>query len=141
MVVKSDCVIGIRGDRAEQRHRLGRFPGYYFADGVHHKLIHIGNVVIADDVEIGACTCVDKAKFGSTVVGPGSKLDNLVQIGHNVRIARGCIFCGQLGVAGSTKIGNDVVVGGMPAYGIILLSATAYNVPRSQPLCRMFRPG
>ncbi|RPI61558.1 MAG: UDP-3-O-(3-hydroxymyristoyl)glucosamine N-acyltransferase [Planctomycetaceae bacterium] len=112
VVVKAGSVIG-------DRVRIGPNSvigwdgfGYYFADGVHHKLIHIGNVVIEDDVEIGACTCIDKAKFGSTVVGAGSKLDNLVQIGHNVHIARGCILCGQSGIAGSTTIGNYVVIGG-----------------------------
>lgn len=86
--------------------------GYYFADGVHHKIVHAGNVVIEDDVEIGACTCIDKAKFGSTRIGRGSKIDNLVQVAHNVQVGNGCILVGQCGLAGSTKLGNYVIIGG-----------------------------
>jgi len=86
--------------------------GYYFAEGVHHKIPHIGNVVIADDVEIGACSCVDRAKFGSTRIGAGTKIDNLVQVAHNVQVGRGCILIGQCGIAGSAKLGDHVVIGG-----------------------------
>lgn len=86
--------------------------GYYLKDGVHHKVPHAGNVVIEDDVEVGACACVDRAKFGSTLVGAGSKIDNLVQVAHNVRVGRGCILVGQCGIAGSARLGNYVVIGG-----------------------------
>ncbi len=86
--------------------------GYRFANGVHHKIAHVGNVVIEDDVEIGACACVDKAKFGSTRIGRGTKIDNLVQVAHNVQVGQGCILVGQCGVAGSAKLGNYVVIGG-----------------------------
>jgi UDP-3-O-[3-hydroxymyristoyl] glucosamine N-acyltransferase len=86
--------------------------GYYQADGVHHRIEHIGNVVIEDDVDLGACTCVDRAKFGSTRVGRGSKIDNLVQIAHNARIGEGCILVGQSAVAGSARLGRYVVLGG-----------------------------
>ncbi len=112
VVVKSDCIIGDRV-RIGPNSVIGADGfGYYLADGVHHKIPHAGNVVIADDVEIGACSCVDRAKFGSTRVGAGTKIDNLVQVAHNVQIGRGCILAGQSGVAGSTRLGDYVVAGG-----------------------------
>jgi UDP-3-O-[3-hydroxymyristoyl] glucosamine N-acyltransferase len=112
VVVKADCVIG-RRVRIGPNSVIGADGfGYYFAGGVHHKIPHIGNVVIEDDVEIGACSCVDRAKFGSTRVGAGTKIDNLVQVAHNVQIGRGCILVGQCGVAGSAKLGDYVAVGG-----------------------------
>jgi UDP-3-O-[3-hydroxymyristoyl] glucosamine N-acyltransferase len=76
------------------------------------KIPHIGNAVIGDDVEIGANSCIDRAKFGSTTIGQGTKIDNLVQVAHNVRIGRGCIICGQCGIAGSATLGDGVVLGG-----------------------------
>ncbi|CAG0964048.1 UDP-3-O-[3-hydroxymyristoyl] glucosamine N-acyltransferase [Phycisphaerales bacterium] len=76
------------------------------------KIPHIGNVVIEDDVEIGANSCVDRAKFGTTLVGAGTKIDNLVQVGHNCRIGRGCCLCGHVGLAGSVILGDGVMVGG-----------------------------
>lgn len=76
------------------------------------KIPHIGNVVIGNHVEIGANSCVDRAKFGSTTIGDGTKIDNLVQIGHGSRIGRSCILCGQCGTAGSVILGDGVMVGG-----------------------------
>lgn len=76
------------------------------------KMPHIGTVVIGHDVEIGACTTVDRGKFGPTEIGPHTKLDNLCQIGHNVRIGRGCVLAAMCGVAGSTVIGNFCQIGG-----------------------------
>jgi len=66
--------------------------GYYFEEGRHHKVPHIGGVIIEDDVEIGACSCVDRAKFGFTVIGRGTKIDNQVQVAHNVRLGEGCLL-------------------------------------------------
>lgn len=112
VVVKTDCKIG-------RRVRIGCNSvigfegfGYFTTGGVHHKIPHVGNVIVEDDVEFGACTCVDRAKFGSTRVGAGTKVDNLVQIAHNVQIGHGCILVGQCGVAGSAKLGDYVVLGG-----------------------------
>ena len=79
------------------------------------KIPHIGNVVIHDHVEIGANSCIDKGKFGSTVVGAGTKIDNLVQVGHNCHIGRSCILCGESGLAGSVTLGDGVIVGGRAA--------------------------
>jgi UDP-3-O-[3-hydroxymyristoyl] glucosamine N-acyltransferase len=112
VVVRSGCQIG-NNVRIGPNSVVGWDGfGYYFANGAHQKIVHAGNVVIEDDVEIGACTCIDKAKFGSTRVGRGSKIDNLVQIAHNVQIGNGCIIVGQSGLAGSSKLGNFVVIGG-----------------------------
>jgi UDP-3-O-[3-hydroxymyristoyl] glucosamine N-acyltransferase len=76
------------------------------------KIPHIGNVVLEDDVEVGANACVDRAKFGTTLVGEGTKIDNLCHIGHNVRIGRHCSISGLTGVAGSTIIEDGVMIGG-----------------------------
>jgi UDP-3-O-[3-hydroxymyristoyl] glucosamine N-acyltransferase len=88
--------------------------GYGFAtyEGRHHKIPQIGIVRIENDVEIGAGTKVDRAALGETVIGEGTKIDNLVQIGHNVRIGRHCLIVSQVGIAGSTEIGDYVVFGG-----------------------------
>jgi UDP-3-O-[3-hydroxymyristoyl] glucosamine N-acyltransferase len=85
----------------------------YVQDGdIHRKVPQIGNVVIGDDVEIGAGVMIDRGALGSTVVGQGTKIDNLVQIGHNVEIGEGCLLVAQVGIAGSAKIGNYVVLAG-----------------------------
>ncbi len=93
--------------------------GFGFApcpDGTYEKIPQIGNVVLEDDVEIGANTTVDRATFGSTRIGKGTKLDNLIQIAHNVEIGCGNVFAAQVGVAGSTKIGNHNMVGGQVGF-------------------------
>ncbi|MCK8481847.1 UDP-3-O-(3-hydroxymyristoyl)glucosamine N-acyltransferase [Psychroserpens algicola] len=76
------------------------------------KIPHIGNVVIGNGVEIGANTCVDRAKFSSTIIGDGCKIDNLVQIAHNCVLGRSCIMAGSSGLAGSVTLGDGVVIGG-----------------------------
>ncbi len=93
--------------------------GFGFAprpDGTYEKIPQIGNVVIDDDVEIGANTTVDRATFGSTRIGKGTKLDNLIQVAHNVEIGTGNVFAAQVGVAGSTKIGDFNQVGGQVGF-------------------------
>ncbi len=89
--------------------------GYSFIDGAHRLIPHNGVVVIEDYVEIGANCCVDRAKFGETRIGAGTKIDNLVQIAHNVVIGRCCLIVGQAGIAGSSKLGDGVVLGGQAA--------------------------
>jgi UDP-3-O-[3-hydroxymyristoyl] glucosamine N-acyltransferase len=76
------------------------------------KINTIGNVVIGDDVEIGANSAIDSATLGSTTIGAGTKIDNLVQIGHNCRVGENCLIAGQVGIAGSTVLGDRVVVAG-----------------------------
>lgn len=86
--------------------------GYVQDGGVHRKVPQIGNVVIGEDVEIGAGVTIDRGALGSTIIGKGTKIDNLVQIAHNVEIGEHCIIVGQAGIAGSTKLGNYVVLAG-----------------------------
>lgn len=86
--------------------------GFVSSEGVHHKIPQIGIVRIEDDVEIGAGTTVDRAALGETVIGAGTKIDNLVQIAHNVRIGRGCIIVAQVGIAGSAEVGDYCVLAG-----------------------------
>jgi len=86
--------------------------GYSFLEGSHRLVPHNGGVVIEDFVEIGANTCVDRAKFGNTMVGAGTKIDNLVQVGHNVVIGKCCLIASQAGVAGSCRLGDGVVLAG-----------------------------
>ncbi|MFH7319997.1 UDP-3-O-(3-hydroxymyristoyl)glucosamine N-acyltransferase [Desulfurivibrio sp. D14AmB] len=82
------------------------------AQGKHVKRAHQGVVVVGDEVEIGANVCVDRATFGETVIGAGTKIDNLVQVGHNVEIGENCLLVAQVGIAGSTRLGKLVVLGG-----------------------------
>ncbi len=84
--------------------------GYVFDQGHHRKMLQVGNVIIHDDVEIGANTAIDRGALGSTVIGQGTKIDNLVHIAHNVVIGRHCLIMGQVGFAGSTHLGDYVVV-------------------------------
>jgi UDP-3-O-[3-hydroxymyristoyl] glucosamine N-acyltransferase len=86
--------------------------GYVFDQGRHLKVPQVGHVMIQDDVEIGANVAIDRGALGPTVIGRGTKIDNLVQIGHNVILGEHCILCGQVGVSGSTKLGNYVTVAG-----------------------------
>jgi len=86
--------------------------GYVFDSGIHRKIPQVGCVIIQDDVEIGANVCVDRGALGPTTIGKGTKIDNLVQIAHNVTIGEHCLIVGQAGVAGSTKIGNYTTLAG-----------------------------
>ena len=101
VIVHSGAVIGADG------------YGYSRIKGSHHKIPQIGGVHIGRDVEIGANTTIDRATLGMTEIGAGTKIDNLVQIGHNVEIGEHCIVAGLCGIAGSVKLGNNVVVAGM----------------------------
>jgi len=86
--------------------------GYVPDGGVHRKVAQIGNVILREDVEVGANVTIDRGALGPTVIGKGSKIDNLVQIAHNVTIGEHCLIVSQAGIAGSTKLGNYVVVAG-----------------------------
>jgi UDP-3-O-[3-hydroxymyristoyl] glucosamine N-acyltransferase len=86
--------------------------GYDTRDGRHVKIPQSGIVVVENDVEIGANTTIDRARFGRTVIGEGTKIDNLVMIAHNVVIGKHCIVCAQVGIAGSAQIGNYVILAG-----------------------------
>lgn len=89
--------------------------GYRWDGTKHAKIPQVGTVVIEDDVEIGSCVCIDRAKFSVTRIGRGTKIDNLVQIGHNVVVGPHCVIVGQAGLAGSVTLGTGVVLGGQSA--------------------------
>lgn len=91
--------------------------GYVFANGVHSKIPHVGRCLIGDDVEIGANTTIDRGSIDDTVIGAGTKIDNLVQIGHNVRIGRLCLIMSQVGIAGSARIEDGCVLAGQAGLG------------------------
>jgi len=105
-VIHANAVIGSDG-----------FGYAHTKTGEHVKIYHNGNVVLQDEVEIGACTTIDRAVFGSTIVKRGSKIDNLVQIGHNCELGQNCLIVSQVGLAGSTTLGRNVVMGGQSGSG------------------------
>lgn len=86
--------------------------GFATVEGVHHKIPQVGTVVIEDDVEIGANVAIDRARFDKTVIGKGTKIDNLVHIAHNVKVGKNCLIVAQVGISGSTTIGNNVILAG-----------------------------
>ncbi|PIF02559.1 MAG: UDP-3-O-(3-hydroxymyristoyl)glucosamine N-acyltransferase [Paludibacter sp.] len=111
--IEKDCVIG-KNCILQAGCVIGS-DGFGFApteDGSYEKIPQIGNVVLEDDVEVGANTTIDRATFGSTTICQGVKLDNLVQVAHNVVIGKNTVMAGQTGVAGSTKIGEQCILGG-----------------------------
>ena len=92
--------------------------GYGFdqSDQGHQKIPHLGKVIVEDHVEIGANTCIDRARFDQTRIGQGTKIDNLVQIGHNVKIGRDCLIVAQVGISGSVILEDEVIVGGQAGF-------------------------
>jgi UDP-3-O-[3-hydroxymyristoyl] glucosamine N-acyltransferase len=85
----------------------------YLSDGTGHiRIPHVGGCVLEDDVEIGSNTCIDRGSLDDTVIGRGTKVDNLVQVGHNVRVGERCLIMAGVGIAGSTRIGNDAILAG-----------------------------
>lgn len=115
--------------------------GYRLLDGSHCKIPHIGTVEIEDDVEIGASSCIDRAKFDKTVIGRGSKIDNLVQIAHNVRLGRNCIVVSQAGIAGSSRLGDYVVLGGQVGIGDHVEIGEGANVGAQSGIFQDIEPG
>jgi len=91
--------------------------GYVFRDGAHNKIPHVGRCIIGDDVEIGANTTIDRGSIDDTVVGNGTKIDNLVHIAHNVRIGERCLLIAQVGVSGSVTIGDGAILAGQAGIG------------------------
>ncbi len=91
--------------------------GYVFSDGRHQKFPQIGGVIVEDDVEVGCNTTIDRGSLGTTVIGEGTKIDNLVQIAHNVTIGKHCIIAAQTGISGSVNVGDYAVIGGQVGIG------------------------
>jgi len=86
--------------------------GFVFRDGAHQKIPHVGSCIIESDVEIGANSTIDRGSIEATVIGAGTKIDNLVHVAHNVRVGRLCLFAAGVGIAGSTRIGDGVMLAG-----------------------------
>jgi UDP-3-O-[3-hydroxymyristoyl] glucosamine N-acyltransferase len=113
VIVYFDCVIG--SNVIVHSGAIIGSDGFGFApnpDGTYNKISQIGNVVIGDDVEIGSNTTIDRATMGSTIIHNGAKLDNLLQIAHNVEIGANTVIAAQTGISGSTKVGDNCVIGG-----------------------------
>jgi len=91
--------------------------GYVYRDGAHQKIPHVGHCVVEDDVEIGANSTVDRGSIDDTVIGAGTKIDNLVHVGHNVRIGRLCLLMAQVGIAGSARIEDGCIIAGQAGLG------------------------
>lgn len=117
VVVATECQLG-RRVRLQPGVVVGSDGfGYEFVKGRHEKVPQVGIVLIGDDVEIGANATLDRARFSRTVVGEGTKIDNLVQIAHNVVIGKHCLLCSQVGISGSTTLEDYVVLGGQAGLG------------------------
>ncbi|MBE7496552.1 MAG: UDP-3-O-(3-hydroxymyristoyl)glucosamine N-acyltransferase [Verrucomicrobiaceae bacterium] len=112
VVVRERCVLGNRVVIHSSSVIGADGFGYELVKGRHQKIDQVGIVQIDDDVEIGACTTIDRARFGRTWIGEGTKIDNLVQIGHNCVVGKHCIIVSQTGISGSTRLGNYVTMGG-----------------------------
>jgi UDP-3-O-[3-hydroxymyristoyl] glucosamine N-acyltransferase len=112
VVVRERCTIGQRVIIHPNTTVGSDGFGYQFVQGKHVKIPQIGTVTIEDDVEIGANCAIDRAKFGTTRIGRGTKIDNLVQVAHNVQIGPGCVLVAQCGIGGSARLGQGVVLGG-----------------------------
>ena len=111
-VVHENCVLGKRVVLRAKAVIGGEGFGFATENGVHTHIPQVGNVVLEDDVEVGSCSCIDNATMGSTLVRRGTKIDNLVHLGHNVEIGEDCFIIAQVGIAGSTKCGNHCIFAG-----------------------------
>jgi UDP-3-O-[3-hydroxymyristoyl] glucosamine N-acyltransferase len=112
VVVSAECTLGDRV-RLHPGVVIGADGfGYEFVSGRHEKVPQVGTVVLGNDVEIGANSTVDRSRFEKTSVGEGTKIDNLVQVGHNVVIGKHCLICAHVGIAGSVTLQDYVTVGG-----------------------------
>ncbi|HEX9490325.1 MAG TPA: UDP-3-O-(3-hydroxymyristoyl)glucosamine N-acyltransferase [Stellaceae bacterium] len=152
VVIGDDCAIGantaishaLLGDRVriESCVTVGS-QGFGFVPGPKGmlRMLQLGRVVIEDDVEIGANCAIDRGATGDTVIGAGTVIDNLVQIGHNVRIGQKCVLCGQVGVAGSTEIGAGVMIGGQSAISDHLTIGSGARIAGKSGVMRNVKPG
>ena len=109
--IHSETIIGARCDIQAGAIIGSDGFGFASAEGAYIKIPQLGNVIIEDDVNIGALTCIDRSSLGSTVIGKGCKLDNLIQIAHHCEIGENTVMCAMTGVAGSTKIGKNCIFG------------------------------
>lgn len=111
-IVHENCILGKRVVLRAKAVIGGEGFGFATENGVHTHIPQVGNVILEDDVEVGSCSTIDNATMGSTLVRRGTKIDNLVHLGHNVEIGEDCFLIAQVGIAGSTKCGNHVIFAG-----------------------------
>ncbi len=152
VLLGEDCSVGpgaslghcILGDRVIilAGARIGQ-DGFGFAMGAegHLKVPQLGRVVIHDDVEIGANTTVDRGAGPDTVIGAGCKIDNLVQIGHNVQLGRGCVIVAQVGISGSTRLDDFVAIGGQAGFAGHLRIGAGARIAAQSGVIRDVDPG
>ena len=140
-VTLSHCLIGARVV-LHPGVQIGQ-PGFGFAPDAQGpvKIPQLGRVVIGDDVDIGANTTVDRGSGHDTVIGPGTMIDNLVQIGHNVVLGRGCILAAQVGISSSTKLGDFVMVGGQAGFAGHLDIGSGARIAGTAGVMRDIAPG
>jgi UDP-3-O-[3-hydroxymyristoyl] glucosamine N-acyltransferase len=138
-VIYADCVIG--NHVTIHSGTIIGSDGFGFApkeDGSFQKVPQLGNVIIEDDVEIGANTTIDRATIGSTIIRKGVKLDNQIQIAHNVEIGSNSVIAAQVGVSGSTKIGKNVMVGGQAGFAGHLTIADGIKIAGGAGVTKTF---
>ncbi|HEV2335190.1 MAG TPA: UDP-3-O-(3-hydroxymyristoyl)glucosamine N-acyltransferase [Stellaceae bacterium] len=140
-VTLSHCVIGARVV-LHPGVRIGQ-PGFGFAPDSAGpvKIPQLGRVIVGEDVDIGANTTIDRGSGHDTVIGPGTMIDNLVQIGHNVVIGRGCVLAGQVGISGSTELGDFVMAGGQAGLAGHLKIGSGARIAAKSGLMRDVAPG
>jgi UDP-3-O-[3-hydroxymyristoyl] glucosamine N-acyltransferase len=152
VVLGEDCVVGAGATLSHclVGHRVTIYPGvrigqdgFGFAMGPagHLKVPQLGRVVIEDDVEIGANTTIDRGAGPDTVIGAGTKIDNLVQIGHNVQVGPGCILVAQVGIAGSSRLGEFVAAGGQVGIAGHLHIGAGARIAAQSGIFRDVEPG
>ena len=115
--------------------------GFQTINGVHKRIPQLGRVIIGNDVEIGACTCVDRGAMDDTVIGDGTRVDNLVQIAHNDKLGRGCILVSMTGIAGSCTFGDYVVCGGQSGFADHLKIGSGAQIAAQSGIMRDIEPG
>ncbi len=129
VILQSGCVIGSDG------------YGYETENGCHIKIPQVGRVVLEDHVEVGANTTIDRARFQETRIGAGTKIDNLVQIAHNVHTGLNCLIVAQVGISGSTVLGNNVVIGGQAGLSGHLSVGDGVSIAGGSALLRSLNAG
>ncbi|MDR1025814.1 MAG: UDP-3-O-(3-hydroxymyristoyl)glucosamine N-acyltransferase, partial [Lactobacillus sp.] len=115
--------------------------GFLMINGQHKKIPQIGRVIIGNDVEIGANSCVDRGAMSDTIVGDGCRIDNMVQVAHGVRLGRGCVLVSMVGIAGSCTFGDYVVCGGQTGFADHLNIGSGAQIGAQSGLMRDVEPG
>lgn len=142
VTVREACVIGDRVIIQPNAVIGSDGFGFELVDGRHEKVPQVGIVVIGNDVEIGSGTCIDRARFGKTVIGEGTKVDNLAQVAHNVETGKHCLLVAQCGLAGSSKLGNYVTVAAHAGVaGHVEIGDYVVLVARAAAMKNLSKPG